>query len=366
MKKTILIIAAFLVFGLLVYTLFYLYGKSQEKPISYNTERAEVTSIVRKTVATGSVIPRKEIEIKPVVSGIIEEIFVQPGQVVKSGDLLARVKVIPDMVTLNNAENRLERAQIALDNAIVDFERNKNLFDSKVISAANFQPFELARRNAEAELDAAEDALKIIKEGVSKRNSAAANTLIRSTIAGMVLDVPVEVGNSVIEVNNFNEGTSIATIADMSDLVFEGKVDESEVGKIREGMELILTIGAIENVEFKAILEYIAPKGVEENGAIQFEIKAAVDPLDNQFIRAGYSANANVVLDRRDSVLAVNEGLVQYENDTLTFVEVKVGDQQFERRNVRLGLSDGIKVEVLSGITEQDEIKKWNQPIVGK
>jgi HlyD family secretion protein len=363
MKKTVFVILAVLIVALLGYTLYFLYGKSQEKPVTYATERAEVTNIVRKTVATGAVMPRKEIEIKPVVSGIINEIYVQPGQEIKVGDLLARIKVIPDMVTLNNAENRLEFAKIALDNAMLDFERNESLFDDKVISAANFQPFDLARRNAKAELEGAEDALKIIKEGVSKRNSAAANTLIRSTITGMVLDVPVEVGNSVIEVNNFNEGTTIATIANMTDLIFEGKIDESEVGKIREGMELILTIGAIENEEFNAILEYIAPKGVEENGAIQFEIKAAVDLRENQFIRAGYSANANVVLDRRDDVMAINEGLVQYENDTATFVEVRVGEQQFEKRSVRLGLSDGIKVEVISGISETDDIKKWNQPL---
>ncbi len=366
MKRVIFIIAAFLILALLGYTLYFLYGKSQEKPVSYNTERPTVANIIRKTVATGSVIPRKEIEIKPVVSGIINEIYVQPGQEVKVGDLLARIKVIPDMVTLNNAENRLERAQIALDNAMIDYERSKKLYEDKVISYADFQPLDLARRNSLAELDGAEDALKIIKEGVSKRNSAAANTLIRSTISGMVLVVPVEVGNSVIEVNNFNEGTSIATIADMSDLIFEGKVDESEVGKLKEGMSLILTIGAIENEEFKAVLEYIAPKGVEENGAIQFEIKAAVDLRDNQFIRAGYSANANVVLDRRDNVLSISESLVQYEGDSIAYVEVAIGEQRFERRNVRLGLSDGIRVEVLDGVKEGEDIKKWNQPIVQK
>lgn len=368
MKKALFIFFATVVFGLLVYTLIYLYGKSQEKPVSYETEKPLITDVIRKTVATGSVMPRKEIEIKPVVSGIIDALYVQPGDQVKVGDVIARVKVIPDMVTLNNAENRLERAEIALENATIDFERNKNLYDSEVISYADFQPFDLAKRNARAEFEGAQDALQIIKEGVSKRNSAQANTLVRSTIFGMVLDVPVEVGNSVIEVNNFNEGTTIASIADMTDLIFEGKVDESEVGKIREGMDLILTIGAIEGEEFEATLEYIAPKGVEENGAIQFEIKAAVDLRENQFIRAGYSANANVVLDRRDQVLTINEGLVQYENetDTATFVEVRTGDQKFEKRPVRLGLSDGIRVEVISGVEEGDEIKKWNQPIVAQ
>jgi HlyD family secretion protein len=249
-----------------------------------------------------------------------------------------------------------------MDDAKLDFDRNKGLFDKGVISYADYQPFDLARRNAKSEMSAAEDNLKIIRDGVSKKNSSAANTLVRSTISGMVLAVPIEVGNSVIEVNNFNEGTSIATIADMTDLIFIGNVDESEVGKIREGMELILTIGAIENESFKAILEYISPKGIEENGAIQFEIKAAVDLLDNQFIRAGYSANADVVLARRDSVLAINEGLIQYEGDTATFVEVKNGTG-YERRAIQTGLSDGIFIEVLSGVAVGDQIKIWNKPI---
>ncbi len=363
MKKTIFIISAIVITALLAYTLFYLYGKSQEKPVTFNNDKALVTDIVQKTVATGTVKPRKEIDIKPVVSGIIVELFIEPGKLVKQGDLLARVKVIPDMVTLNNAENRVERAEIALDNANIDYDRNKKLLDQGVIAFADYQPFDLARRNARAELDAAEDNLKIIREGVSKKNSAAANTLIRSTVSGMVLSVPIEVGKSVIEVNNFNEGTTIATIADMTDLIFEGKVDESEVGKIKEGMELILTIGAIDKESFKAALEYISPKGVEENGAIQFEIKAAVTLDENQFIRAGYSANADVVLARRDNVLAINEGLVQYESDSIAFVEVATGNNSYDKRRIKLGLSDGINVEVLEGVTEADEIKRWNQPI---
>jgi len=363
MKKTIFIIVSILVLGLLAYTLFYVYEKSQKKPVTFKTEKAFYSDIVQKTVATGSVVPRKEIDIKPVVSGIIQEIMVEPGEQVKSGDVIARIKVIPDMVTLNNAENRVRQAQINFDNAKIDYERNKKLYDEGVISYAAYQPFELAKKNAENEMEAAEDNLQIVKEGASKRNTSTANTLVRSTIDGMVLDVPIEIGNSVIEVNNFNEGTTIATVADMSDLIFEGKVDESEVGKISEGMALILTIGAIEDEEFDAVLEYVAPKGVEENGAIQFEIKAAVDLKENQFIRAGYSANANVVLQKVENVLAINESLIQYESDTATYVEVKVGNDEFEKRNVELGISDGIKVQVKSGLSENDEIKLWNQPI---
>ncbi|MEM9050742.1 MAG: efflux RND transporter periplasmic adaptor subunit [Bacteroidota bacterium] len=363
MKKAVFIIVTVAILGLLAWTMYYLYEKSQEKPITYNVASAEVTSIIKKTVATGSVLPRKEIQIKPVVSGIIDKLYIEAGMSIKEGDVIARIKVIPDMVTLNNAENRVEIADLNLKNAQIDFDRNQKLFDDGVISYADFQPFDLAKKNAQTEYSAAKDNLQIVKEGVSSKNSAAANTLVRSTITGMILDVPVEIGNSVIELNNFNEGTTIASVANMSDLIFKGKVDESEVGKLSEGMDLILTIGAIENEEFSAQLEYIAPKGVEENGAIQFEIKAAVDLKENQFIRAGYSANANVVLDRRDDVLAVDEGLVQYENDTITFVEVSIGEQKFERRDVKLGLSDGIKVEVISGVSEEDEIKVWNQPI---
>lgn len=363
MKKTLFIIFSVLIVGVLAWTLFYLYEKSQEEPVRYETEQPAYTDIVQKTVATGSVVPRKEIDIKPVVSGIIDRLYVEPGERVEAGQVLARIEVIPNMVTLNNAENRLERAEIALDNAMTEYERSKKLYDQGVISYADFQPIELAKRNAVSEKQAAMDNLQIIREGASSKNSEKSNTLVRSTISGMVLDVPVEIGNSVIEVNNFNEGTTIATVADMTDLIFEGQVDESEVGKISEGMDLILTVGAIADEKFTAVLEYISPKGVEENGAIQFEIKAAVNLKENRFIRAGYSANADVVLARRDSVLAINEGLVQYEGDTATFVEVRNGDQKFDKRSVKLGLSDGITVEVLEGIEPGEEIKVWNRPI---
>jgi HlyD family secretion protein len=216
-------------------------------------------------------------------------------------------------------------------------------------------------RTAEEELEAAENNLDIVKEGASKSGKSSSNTLIRSTISGMVLDVPVKEGNSVIESNNFNDGTTVANIADMNDMIFEGKVDESEVGKLHEGMTLILNIGAIDSDKFEAKLEYIAPKGVEENGAIQFMVKAAVTLKENQFVRAGYSATADVVLDRRDSVLAIDESLLQFEDDS-AFVEIEVGDQQFEKREIKLGLSDGIKVEVIEGVSADDKIKEWNMP----
>jgi HlyD family secretion protein len=274
------------------------------------------------------------------------------------------VKVIPDMVSMSNAENRLERARISRDNAAMDFERNLELFEKGVISRADFQQFEIAKRQAGEEMNAAEDNLAIIREGVAKRSGSGTSlTLIRSTIGGMVLDVPVKEGNSVIEANNFNDGTTIASIADMEDLIFLGKVDESEVEKLSLGMDLILTIGAIQSKKYEAKLEYIAPKGVAENGAIQFEIKAAVRLDKADFIRAGYSANADIVLDRKDSVLTISETLVQYDDEQKAFVEVATGENTYERRDVKLGLSDGLRVEVLGGIVADDKIKMWSQPI---
>lgn len=345
-------------------TLYYLKDKENVGPASFLTESPTIENIILKSVATGSVQPRKEVQIKPQISGIVNEIFLEAGDTIKAGDLIAQVKVIPDMVSLSNAENRLERARIDRDNAAMDYDRNSELFEKGVISRADFQQFEMAKRQAAEELNAAEDNMAIIREGVAKRSGSGSSlTLIRSTIGGMVLDVPIKEGNSVIEANNFNDGTTIASIADMEDLIFLGKVDESEVEKLNLGMDLILTIGAIPNKKYNATLEYIAPKGIAENGAIQFEIKAAVNLTKEDFIRAGYSANADIVLDRKDSVLTINEGLVQYDEEQKPFVEIETGENQFERRDVNLGLSDGIRVEVLGGVAKDDKIKIWSQPI---
>lgn len=363
MKKVLITLIILVVLAGFGYTLYFLYEKSKEQPIIYNTEKASVGNVIKKTVATGSVVPRNEILIKPQISGVIEEIFIEPGQQVKVGDRLARIKIIPNMVAINTAENRVNRAKLERDNAQIDFDRNKKLYDDGVIAYADYQQFDLALKNAKQELAAADDNLMIVTEGVAKSMGTGSNTVVRATGAGMVLDVPVKEGNSVIEANNFNEGTTIAAIANMEDLIFEGKVDESEVGKIREGMELIMTIGAIDGEQFTATLEYIAPKGEEENGAIQFPIRAAVQLESDQFIRAGYSATADVVLDRRDSVLTLNESLIQYEEEgSKAFVEVSVGDQQFEKREIEVGLSDGIITEVINGVDTDDAIKDWNRP----
>lgn len=357
MKSIIKIIALVGLFGLFVWTLYFLYQKNQEEPIVYETEAPAYRTIIKKSVATGSVVPRNEIFIKPQISGIIQQIYVKPGDIVKNGDLIARVKVIPNMGALNNAENRVNRSKISLNNAQMDYDRNKTLVDQGVIAQAEFQQFEIARKQANEELNAAEDALAIVRDGVSNKVGNTSNTLIRSTVKGMVLDVPVEEGFNVIEANNFNDGTTIASIADMDNLIFQGRIDESEVEKLQLGMELIMNIGAIEQDEFTAILEYISPKGVTEEGAIKFEIEAAVEADTNYFIRAGYSANADVVLDRKDNVLSIDEALITFENDK-TFVEVETAPQKFEKREIQVGISDGIHIEVVSGISETDKIKK--------
>jgi HlyD family secretion protein len=357
MKKILGISVAVLIGAGFLYTLYYLYNKNQQPPVTFETTTPFVTDIVQQTVATGSVVPRKEIAIKPQVSGIIQKIYVEAGDMVKEGDVVAKIKVIPDMVVLNNAENRLARAKLDYDNARIDFDRNKKLFEDEVISAAGFQQIELAYKSAKQELDAAEDNLQIVREGVSKQAGKVSNTLIRATISGTVLDVPVEEGNSVIEANTFNEGTTIISVADLQDMIFEGKVDESEVGKLRTGMGIVLNIGAIEGESYEAELEYIAPKGVEEDGAIQFEIKAALKlKEEGAFIRAGYSANASIVLNRKDSVLAIKESLLQFAGDSV-YVEIEEGEQRFRKQTVKLGLSDGINVEVLSGVTVNEQIK---------
>lgn len=358
MKRALKILAGVIVISIFVYTIYFLYQKSQAKPVTFETATPIKASIIKSTVATGSVKPRKEIMIKPKVSGIVEDVYVEAGDMIREGDLIARIKIIPDMVSLNNAQSRVNRAKINYEDAKRQYDRQKDLLDQGVTARAAFETYDLAYRNAIEEVEAAENNLELIKEGQTKKGTQVTNTVVRSTATGMVLDVPVEVGFSVIESNTFNDGTTIASVADMGDMIFEGKIDETEVGKIREGMPLILTVGAIDEENFDATLEHISPKGVEENGAVQFEIKANVSLKQDQFIRAGYSANAKIVLDRtNDSVMAIPESLLQFEGDS-TFVEVETAPQQFEKRFVKTGLSDGINIEVKSGLSMEDKIKK--------
>lgn len=358
MKKVLRIVVIVLIIAVFGGTIYYLYDKSKPKPEIVETKTPEYHDIIKKTVATGSIVPRKEIDIKPQVSGIIQKLYVEPGQYVEEGDLIARVKIIPDMINLNNAESRLTKAKINLEDAKEIYDRQFKLLEKGVIAEAEFQTYRVAYQSAKAEVEAAENNLQLIKEGVTKKSQESSNTLIRSTISGMVLDVPIEEGNSVIETNTFNEGTTIATVANMGEMVFEGKVDETEVGKIKTGMNLILSIGAIEDVNFDAFLEYISPKGTEENGAIQFEIKADVKLREDFFIRAGYSANADIVLERKDSVMSISESLLQFsENEDTVFVEIETEPGIFEKRQIETGLSDGINIEIKDGLKIDDKIK---------
>ena len=362
MKSILKVLIFLLILVVFAGTIFYLYNKSRKKTVVFKTTRPFETDIIKKTVATGSVAPRKEIEIKPQVSGVVEKIYVESGDAVTKGSRIAKIKIIPDMVTLNNAEARLKKARLNLKDKDRECERRKALFKKGIIAESEYLQYELAFSNAKEELEAAANNLTLIREGVAKKYADTTNTLIRSTIDGMVLDIPLEEGNFVTETNPLNAGTTIATVADMREMIFKGKVDESDVGKIKPGMELILSIGAIENEKFDAILEYIAPKGVEDKGAVQFEIKARLKLKSAHFIRAGYSANADIVLERRNEVLAIQESLLQFESQT-AFVEVETAPQEFERRTIELGLSDGINIEVISGLTANDKIKIWNRPL---
>lgn len=354
----------------------YLWNKNQEDPITYTSESPEEQTIVVKTVATGSIVPKEEILIKPNISGVIEEIFIEAGEYVKQGDLIAQIRVIPNVSSLTSAKNNIASNQTALQTAKINLEtqqanydRQKALFDKGVISANDFEGVKNSYlqtkqsvEQAKINVNSANQNYDIIKTGTTSGLGNIAQTQVRATVSGMVLDVPVKAGNQVIEANNFNEGTSIASLADVKQMIFEGKVDESEVGKIKEGLPLEITVGAIEDKKFDAVLDYIAPKGVAENGAIQFEIKGSLKKMDSTFIRAGLSANASIILEKVENVLAIKEALVQYDTETKKpYVEVEVGDQKFERKDVELGISDGIFVEVKSGISKDDKIKVWNQ-----
>jgi len=358
MKRIFRILGITLLVVIFVGTIAFLYTKSRKQPDVFETKTPFVSNVIQKTVATGSVVPRQEIEIKPQVSGIIDEIYVEAGDRIDKGQVIAKIKIIPDMVNLNAAESRLKRAEIDFQDAKIDYERQQKLFDTDVISYEEFKKAKVAYDQSKEEFSSADNNLELIKNGVTKMAQTATNTLVRSTITGTVLDVPVKVGNSVIQSNTFNDGTTIAIVADMKDMIFEGKVDETEVGKIKEGMLIELEIGAIEKDKFEAILKYISPKGVEENGAIQFEIKADVSLKENQFIRAGYSANANIVLERKDSVMVIPEGMLQFKNDS-AFVEVLANEAEliYEKRNVKTGISDGINIEIVEGLTKDDKVK---------
>lgn len=351
---------ALVIFGALFATAYFI-KTNNKSTIEYETETPMISDIERKTVVTGKVIPEDEVEIKPQIQGIIEGLFVEEGDLVKTGDLLAKIKVVPNEQNLNSAKGRLQNSKIVLRNSKIEFDRNKDLLEKGIIAKQQFQNIELQYNQSIQNVKNAESDLEIIRSG-SAGGAASANTNIRATVPGTILEIPVEEGFQVIASNSFNAGTTIATIADMNKMIFEGKVDEAEVGKLRVGMPLEVSLGAIEDQILDAKLKFIAPKGNEEQGAVQFIVEADLFLKDSIFIRAGYSANASLVLERKDSIMVVSESLLQFDRKTeKPYVEVLTGEQKFEKRDIKIGISDGINVEVLSGLSLEDKIKVWNK-----
>jgi len=373
MKKYSKLIIAAIVALIFIGTFVFLWQKSQPKEIVYNEFTPKTDSLKKITIITGKIEPRNEVNVKPQISGIISELYKEPGEYVKAGDVIAKVKVIPDMGSLSSAEMRVRLAEINLKQALTDFQREENLYNQKLVSADEFDKSKLSLNQARQEKLAAEDALQVVRDGVSKSNASASSTLIRSTISGVILDIPVKVGNSVILSNTFNDGTTIATVANMNDLIFRGNIDETEVGQLVISMPMKITIGALQDLQFDAALEYISPKATESNGANQFEIKAAVQlaslkqEKDGQSVqlahsgtlRSGYSANAEIVLATAENVLSIPESAIEFSGDT-TFVYIIKGEgkqKSYERTQVTTGLSDGVNIEIKKGLTVKDKVR---------
>ena len=360
MKKYFKYILMALVAVIFIGTFVFLYIKSQPQPEVYDEFTLQRMDIRKTTVVTGKIEPRNEVNVKPQISGIITEILKEAGETVQEGEVIAKVKVIPDMGSLSAAQSRLRLAEINRKQAQTDYYREKALFDKGLVAADEYDKIAQTLRQAREEVDAAQDNLEVVRDGVSKSNASASSTLIRSTITGLILDIPVKVGNSVILANTFNDGTTIATVANMNDLIFRGNIDETEVGRLSTGMTMKITIGALQDLKFDARLEYIAPKATDQNGANQFEIKAAVNlPSNATNIRSGYSANAEIVLAEAKNVLAVQESAIEFDgDDTYVYVIKGEGDKQtYERRKVQTGISDGINIEIRSGVKPNERIR---------
>lgn len=356
MKKVVKYLAIAVVAAIFAGTFFYLWKSSRPEEIVYGEVVPEYRDICKSTLVTGKIEPRDEVNIKPQISGIISELCKEAGQTVKAGEVIAKVKVIPEMSSLSSAQSRVRLSQINLNQAKTNFERMKALYEKDLVSADEYEKVRQSYEQAKEEAAAAEDALEVVRDGVSSSNASSSSTLIRSTISGLILNIPVKVGNSVINSNTFNDGTTIATVADMDDLIFDGNIDETEVGMINVGMPVKISIGALRNLSFDAHLEYISPKATENNGTSQFELKAAVNVPDSVTVRSGYSANAEIILQRAEHVLSIPESVISFENDS-AFVYVKVGEQEYSRRFVSMGISDGINVQALSGISENDVLR---------
>ncbi len=354
-KLIIAIITAFIFIG----TFVFLYQKSQPEPIVYNEFTTKTGDISKTTLITGKIEPRNEVNVKPQISGIITDIYKEAGDVVKAGEVIAKVKVIPDMSQLSSAESRVRLAEINAKQAQTDYDRDKVLFDKHLITAESFDKVSQTLHQAQEEVKAANDALEVVRDGVSKSNASASSTLVRSTISGVILDIPVKVGNTVILSNTFNDGTTIATLANMKDLIFRGNIDETEVGQLAIGVPMKITIGALQDVKLNASLEYISPKAVENNGANQFEIKAAIDIKGAKSLRSGYSANAEIVLQTAKNVLTIPESAVEFSGDsTFVYLVKGKGEQKtYERHPVTIGISDGVNIEIKKGLSNKDIVR---------
>lgn len=352
MKKVFRILMWIIIVAIFIGTFVYLFINSQSKEAVYELVSPTIGDIQKSTVLTGKIEPRDEIEIKPQISGIIAEINVEPGDIVKSGDIIAKIKVIPDESQLSSAQNRVNVAQLSLSQAKLEFERTKTLYDKKFVSREEYEQSQNAYEKAQEEVASAIDALSIVRDGISSTNAQQSNTLVRATIDGLILEVPIKVGSSVIQANTMNDGTTVATIADMNNLIFKGKIDETEVGLLQTGMPMIVSIGALPEVSPTAVIEYISPKGSDENGSNTFEIKAAIDVPESVNLRAGYSANASVILNNAEGVMTIPESIIEFAGDS-TFVYCltdSVPTQKFERKQIKTGISDGINIYVTDGI----------------
>lgn len=356
MKKFFKYFSIALVALIFIGTFVFLYSKSRPEVITWQELPVSVMDITRTSVVTGKVEPRNEVNIKPQINGIISELYKEAGEMVKEGEVIAKLKVIPDMGSLSSAESRLRLSEMNLKQAETDLNRQKALYEKDLVSTEEYDKVLQAYNQAKEERSAAQEALEVIRDGVSSSNAGSSSTLVRSTITGLILDIPVKVGNSVIQANTMNDGTTVATVADMSDLIFNGSIDETEVGSLVEGMPMRITIGALPDYSSEAVLEYISPKATESNGASQFQIKAAIVPSDTHTIRAGYSANAEIVLQEAKGVLSVPESALEFNGDSV-FVYLMSSPQVFERIPVKTGMSDGINIHVLSGLTEGQVVR---------
>ena len=363
MNKTLKTISGIVLLILLVYVLKYFKDSNSKDIVEYKTEKPFYSSVDTKIVATGKLNPEEEIEIKPQISGIVDKILVEEGDLVIKGDLIAKIRVVPNEQALVSAQSRIKTTKLSYNNAITLFERNKTLFEKGYISRQDFENNELSLNQAEEVYNQAQNDYQIIKQG-SVLGGGSANTNIIAQISGTILEIPVREGDQVIESNNFNAGTTIATVADMSQMIFEGKVDESEVEKLEEGIDIKVILGAINEKEFPAKLTFVAPKGIEQNGAVQFTIKADVEVESSKSIRAGYSANAEIEVESKDSVLVINESLLQFNRITeKPFVEILNDNGDFRTKNVEIGISDGINIEIIEGVKLTDQIKVWNKAL---